>query len=262
MIEVIQVSHGFEAQWGAIPERNLGERSGLSGKSPKGDTSFAQPQRLVLRNLNLTLTEHRIGIIGSNGSGKSTFARLLNGLLVPDRGRVQVEGLDTRQHAKAVRRRVGFVFQNPDHQIVFPTVEEDVAFGLKNLKLGRGEIQQRVTDILNRYGLLEHRHHPAHLLSGGQKQLLAIAAVLVMTPRMVVFDEPTTLLDLKNRNHIQQVLQRLEQPIVVVSHDLELLEDFDRVLVFDDGEVVMDAAPAIALPDYVQRMTVQPMPRS
>ncbi|MGB3492062.1 MAG: ABC transporter ATP-binding protein [Elainellaceae cyanobacterium] len=255
MIEVIQVSHGFEAQWGAIPEFNPQEDV-QTHPMRKGDTGFAQvPQRLVLRNLNLTLSEQRIGIIGSNGSGKSTFARLLNGLIIPDRGKVRIEGLDTRQQAKAVRRRVGFVFQNPDHQIVFPTVEEDIAFGLKNLKLSRGEIQPRVTEILRRYGLLAHRHHPAHLLSGGQKQLLAIAAVLVMAPDMVVFDEPTTLLDLRNRNHIQQVLHSLEQRIIVVSHDLELLRDFDRVLVFDQGEVVMDASPAIAIPDYIQRMT-------
>lgn len=260
MIEVVQVSHGFQALWGSMPEsmgpKSMGNDEGQLRSVGMGDTGFAQvPQRLVLRNLNLVLSEHRIGIIGSNGSGKSTFARLLNGLIIPDRGRVRIEGLDTRHHARAVRRRVGFVFQNPDHQIVFPTVEEDVAFGLKNLRLSRGEIQQRVTDILGRYGLLEHRHHPAHLLSGGQKQLLAIASVLVMAPHLVIFDEPTTLLDLRNRNHIQQVLHGLEQPIVVVSHDLELLKDFDRVLVFDEGEIVMDAAPAIAIPDYVHRMT-------
>lgn len=225
MIEIQQVSHGF------------------------GD-------RPVLKSLSLSLAERRIGIIGSNGSGKTTFARLLNGLVLPTQGRVWVDGLDTRTAAKAVRRKVGFVFQNPDHQIVFPTVEEDLAFGLKNLKLPPQEIHKRVEWALHHYGLEYHRHHPAHLLSGGQKQLLAIAAVLVMAPTYIVFDEPTTLLDLRNRNRIQHLLWQLEQSIIVVSHDLDLLRDFDRILVFDNGAVVMDDVPSVALPYYIDLMAL------
>lgn len=211
--------------------------------------------RPVLESIHVRLNEHRLGIVGSNGSGKSTFARLLNGLLIPDRGRVLVDGIDTRRDAKAVRRKVGFVFQNPDNQIVFPTVEEDIAFGLKNLKLDKATIRQRVDAVLDRYQLNEVRYHPAHLLSGGEKQLLAIAAVLVMQPQYVVFDEPTTLLDLRNRNRIRQVLQDLPQPTIVVSHDLELLKDVERVLVFDTGKIMMDDRPAIALPYYVECMS-------
>ncbi|MGB3518330.1 MAG: ABC transporter ATP-binding protein [Elainellaceae cyanobacterium] len=216
--------------------------------------SHAFGDRRVLHDITVTLTEPRIGVIGSNGSGKSTFARLLNGLIVPDAGWVQVDGLDTRHQAKAVRRRVGFVFQNPDHQIILPTVAEDLAFGLTNLKMKRAEIQQRVDAMLIQYGLKDWRDHPAHLLSGGQKQLLAIAAVLIMQPRYLIFDEPTTLLDLRNRNQIRRILWNLSQPIVVVSHDLDLLQDFDRILLFDNGQIVMDAPPAIALPAYVEQM--------
>jgi biotin transport system ATP-binding protein len=210
--------------------------------------------RLILNQITLTLTEQRVGIVGSNGSGKSTFARLLNGLLIPERGDVWVDTLNTRKHTKAVRRKVGFVFQNPDNQIVFPIVEEDLAFGLKNLKLSKTEIADRINTVLQRYGLEHLRHHPTHLLSGGEKQLLAIAAVLVMHPQYIVFDEPTTLLDLRNRNRIRRTLWELDQPIIVVSHDLELLKDFDRIIVFEAGSVVMDAHPAIALPFYVQQM--------
>ncbi|WP_343327938.1 ABC transporter ATP-binding protein [Leptolyngbya sp. CCY15150] len=217
--------------------------------------SHAFGDRRVLHDITVTLTEPRIGVIGSNGSGKSTFARLLNGLIVPDAGWVRVDGLDTRHQAKAVRRQVGFVFQNPDHQIILPTVAEDLAFGLTNLKMKRAEIQQRVDAMLIQYGLKDWRDHPAHLLSGGQKQLLAIAAVLIMQPRYLIFDEPTTLLDLRNRNHIRRILWNLSQPIVVVSHDLDLLQDFDRILLFDNGQIVMDAPPAIALPAYVEQMT-------
>jgi len=211
-------------------------------------------ERPVLEGLELTLTERRIAVVGGNGSGKSTFARLLNGLLVPERGQVLVEGLDTRRDARAIRRKVGFVFQNPDNQIVLPTVEEDLAFGLKNLKLPRADISARVTAMLRRYGLEDFRHHPAHLLSGGQKQLLALSSVLVMEPRYIVFDEPTTLLDLRNKRRFAQAIHELPQTAIVVSHDLELLRDFDRVLVFDAGRVVVDDVPSVALDAYVRMM--------
>lgn len=211
-------------------------------------------ERPVLEGLELTLTERRIAVVGGNGSGKSTFARLLNGLLVPERGQVLVEGLDTRRDARAIRRKVGFVFQNPDNQIVLPTVEEDLAFGLKNLKLPQADISARVTAMLRRYGLEDFRHHPAHLLSGGQKQLLALSSVLVMEPRYIVFDEPTTLLDLRNKRRFAQAIHELPQTAIVVSHDLELLRDFDRVLVFEAGRVVVDDVPSVALDAYVRRM--------
>lgn len=211
-------------------------------------------ERSVLAGLELTLTERRIAVVGGNGSGKSTFARLLNGLLVPERGQVLVEGLDTRKDARAIRRRVGFVFQNPDNQIVLPTVEEDIAFGLKNLKLPAAAISERVTAVLRRYGLEDFRHHPAHLLSGGQKQLLALSSVLVMEPRYIVFDEPTTLLDLRNKRRLAQAIHELPQTAIVVSHDLELLRDFDRVLVFEAGRVVLDDVPSVALDAYVRMM--------
>lgn len=211
-------------------------------------------ERHVLKGLELTLSERRIAVVGGNGSGKSTFARLLNGLLVPDQGQVLVEGLDTRKEARAIRRKVGFVFQNPDNQIVLPTVEEDIAFGLKNLRLPPADISARVSTILRRYGLEDFRHHPAHLLSGGQKQLLALSSVLVMEPRYVVFDEPTTLLDLRNKRRLAQAIHDMPQTAIVVSHDLELLRDFDRVLVFDEGRVVVDDIPSVALDAYVRMM--------
>ncbi|WP_084536847.1 energy-coupling factor ABC transporter ATP-binding protein [Azospirillum halopraeferens] len=197
-------------------------------------------ERPVLDGIDLTLTQRRIGVVGANGSGKSTLARLLNGLVLPDEGRVLVDGLDTRGDGRAVRRRVGFVFQNPDVQIVFPTVEEDIAFGLKPMKLGAAETARRVDGVLARYGLAGHRHQAAHTLSGGEKQLLAIAAVLVMEPACVVFDEPTTLLDLRNRRRVAEVIGGLAQTAVVVTHDLDLLAGFERVLVLADGRIVAD----------------------
>ncbi|MBY3552448.1 ATP-binding cassette domain-containing protein [Modestobacter lapidis] len=214
----------------------------------------AYGERPVLHDVTLTLAEHRIGVIGGNGSGKSTFARLLNGLVLPTEGQVLVDGLDTRTDLRAVRRRVGFVFQDPDAQIVHPTVAEDVAFGLQNQGVPAEERAVRVAEVLDRYGLAGHADHPAHLLSGGQKQLLAIAGVLVMRPLRVVFDEPTTLLDLANKRRIARVVAELEQDVVVVTHDLDLLAGFDRVVVFAAGRVVADGPPAESVAAYLASM--------
>jgi biotin transport system ATP-binding protein len=145
---------------------------------------------------------------------------------------------------------VGFVFQDPDAQIVHPTVAEDVAYGLDNQGVPTAERAERVAEVLERYGLDGHADHPAHLLSGGQKQLLAIAGVLVMRPARIVFDEPTTLLDLVNTRRVAQVIDELEQQVVVVTHDLDLLDGFDRVLVVDGGRVVEDAPPHTAVAAY------------
>ena len=210
--------------------------------------------RDVLNAVDLTIGERRVGVIGANGSGKSTFARLLNGLLIPDEGTVRVDGIDTREDPKAVRRRVGFVFQNPDNQIVFPIVEEDVAFGLKNLKLPKEEVARKVDAVLRRYRLEHLRGHAAHLLSGGEKQMLAISAVLVMEPRYVVLDEPTTLLDLRNKGLVLEIIRAMEQPVVLVTHDLDQVRDFDRVIVFDEGAVMADGPPDAAVREYVRAM--------
>lgn len=217
--------------------------------------SHAFGERQVLKEISLQLDEKRIGVVGSNGCGKSTFARMLNGLLIPDSGDVIVDGLNTRNNGKAVRRKVGFVFQNPDNQIVFPIVEEDLAFGMKNLRLPKEVIRERIDATLARYDMESFREHPSHLLSGGQKQLMAISGVLVMQPDYIVFDEPTTLLDLRNKKRIAQAIDEMEQKTIVISHDLEFLHDFERVLVFDQGKIAIDDVPSVALPAYIRMMS-------
>jgi biotin transport system ATP-binding protein len=214
----------------------------------------AYGDRVVLAGVDLTLTEARVGVVGANGSGKSTFARLLNGLVVPTQGTVTVDGLDSRSQVRAVRRRVGFVFQDPDAQIVHPTVAEDAGYGLENQGVPADERRARVAEVLDRYGLAGHADHPAHLLSGGQKQLLAIAGVLVMRPARIVFDEPTTLLDLVNARRVAELVAGLPQQVVVVTHQLDLLDGFDRVLVVDGGRVVVDDAPGPAVAAYRRLM--------
>lgn len=215
----------------------------------------AYGERTVLDGIDVTLTERRVGIVGANGSGKSTLARMINGLVVPTSGTVTVDGLDTARKAREVRRRVGFVFTDPDHQIVMPTVAEDVAFSLRRSGLGKDERAERVRRVLADFGLAGHHDHPSHLLSGGQKQLLALAAIMVTEPHVLVADEPTTLLDLRNVELIRRTFTALPQQLVVVTHHLDLLSDFDRVLVVDEGRIVADDAPGPAITHYRNLIT-------
>jgi biotin transport system ATP-binding protein len=206
--------------------------------------------REVLSDLDLSLVEDRIGVIGANGSGKSTLVRLLNGLVVPSAGRVLVDGMDTARDGAGVRRKVAFVFSDPDAQIVMPTVAEDVSFSLRRHGLDKVEVADRVRDVLTRFGLGGHEDQPAHLLSSGQKQLLALASVLVTEPEVLVCDEPTTLLDLRNSRHVADLLEGLPQRVVMVTHDLELLRGWRRVLVIDAGRVVADGPAEQSIGHY------------
>ncbi|BDA83868.1 putative ABC transporter ATP-binding protein [Aureimonas sp. SA4125] len=207
--------------------------------------------RDVLADLTLTLGEKRIGVIGANGSGKSTFARLLNGLLLPTVGQVLVGGLDTARDGKAVRRKVGFVFQNPDSQIVYPSVGEDLAFGLKGRGLSKPEIAARIAGVLESQGLAGSEGRLIHELSGGERQLVALAGVMVMQPEVLVLDEPTTLLDLRNTSRIATAIAAFPGRLVMVTHDLDLLAAFDRVLVFEEGRLHTDAPPNEAIARYL-----------
>ena len=211
-------------------------------------------RRPVLSDVSVTLAEQRIGIIGSNGSGKSTFARLLNALVTPTEGRVTVNGLDTATHAREVRQQVGFCFTNPDAQIVMPTVGEDVAFSLRRTTLSRAEREERVAQALAQFDLEGLAQEPAHTLSGGQKQLLALASILVLRPAVLVCDEPTTLLDLRHARRVHGILTSLPQQLVLVTHHLELVQDLDRVLVFDEGRLAADGPPEDSVAEYRRLM--------
>ncbi|WP_433579400.1 energy-coupling factor ABC transporter ATP-binding protein [Nocardia brasiliensis] len=207
-------------------------------------------ERKVLRGIDLCITERRVGIIGANGSGKSTLARMINGLLTPTSGTVTVDGVDVARKGAQVRRKVGFVFTDPDTQIVMPTVAEDLAFSLRRSGLNKAEVAARVQGMLVRFRLDQHADHPSHLLSGGQKQLLALGAVLIRRPEVIIADEPTTLLDLRNARVVAAALDAMDQQVIVVTHQLALLEGFERVIVIDDGLVAFDGTPAAAVPAY------------
>jgi biotin transport system ATP-binding protein len=218
------------------------------------DVSLSYGEREVLRGISVDLTEHRIGIVGANGSGKSTLARLVNGLVRPSVGTVTVDGLDVARHTRQVRAKVGFLFSDADSQIVMPTVREDLEFSLRGRGLAAVDVASRVDRALVDFGLADHADHPCYLLSGGQKQQLALAAVLLLDPQIIVADEPTTLLDLRNQRRFAQLLAELPQQVLMVSHHVELLTAFDRVLVIDDGRVVADDAPQVAVAAYRRLM--------
>lgn len=218
------------------------------------DVNLVRNDQKILHNLNVLTSEHRIGVIGANGSGKSSFARLLNGLLTPTDGSAKILGYDVKQTPKDVRRQVGFVFQNPDNQIVYPVVSEDIELGLKGMNVPKVERKAKVEEILSRFNLLHLKDRSVHMLSGGEKQMIALSSVLIMQPKMIVFDEPTTLLDLRNRNAVASTIMALEQYVVLVTHDLELLSAFDRVLVFDEGRIAADDSPKEAIAWYKRKM--------
>ena len=221
--------------------------------------SVAFDDTVVLEDINLTLTEQRIGIIGQNGGGKSTLTRLINGLGEPSAGTVTVDQMDVAKQGKKVREKVGFVFSDAENQIVMPNVRDDVAFSLRRFKLPKHERLARVDATLERFGLAEFAERSPHTLSGGQKQLLALAAVMVIDPILIIADEPTTLLDLRNRDRIKREFARLEQQLLVVTHDLEFLRDFDRVICIDDHHIAADGRPAEVIDFYQDLMAQRPL---
>lgn len=207
-------------------------------------------ERVVLSDLNLRLSEDRIGIIGSNGSGKSTLARLINGLVRPCAGFVRLDGQCIEPNKRTLLRRVGFVFQNPENQLVLPIVGEDLLWGLDAKAFSLGQREQKVRAALENLGVSDLLPRSVHTLSGGEKQLVALAGVLVTEPDLIIFDEPTTQLDLRMRNRLVDIIDQLPQQAIVASHDLPLVERMDRVLVIDRGTVAFDGNPQDALAWY------------
>lgn len=207
--------------------------------------------RIALREVSIALDAKRIGVIGSNGSGKSTFARMLNGLVTPTRGTVRVHGLDPVRDGKRLRRQVGFIFSNPDAQIVMPTVTEDLAFSLRGRGLSRSEVAERVVSTLESVDLTANADAPTHGLSSGQKQLLALGAILIGEPDLVVADEPTALLDASNSRRIgNRLLDEMPQQLVLVTHDLRLAARCDIVLRFDRGMLFEHGDPRSVIAHY------------
>ncbi|ASY55555.1 MULTISPECIES: energy-coupling factor ABC transporter ATP-binding protein [Sinorhizobium] len=214
------------------------------------DCSVRFGERVALHPLTLALDERRIGIIGLNGSGKTTFARLINGLVKPTTGHVLVNGLDTVKDDRDVLAEAGFIFQNPQHQLIMPIVSDDIAFGLKNRGLPTHEISSRTEAVLARFGVSHLARRRVHELSGGETQLVAMASVVVTGPKILILDEPTNQLDLRNRRMVAATIDALDEDTIVITHDLGLVEGVERLLLFHEGRLVADGTPEETIGRY------------
>lgn len=210
--------------------------------------------RTLLHETSLVLAERRIALIGANGSGKSTLLRLLNGLVLPTTGRVTVEGHDTAREGRQVRRLVGFIFTDPLAQLVMATPADDVELSLRERIRDRGARRAAAAQMLAERGLGHVADQSVYDLSGGERQLVALTSVLAAQPAIVAADEPTTLLDLRNRDRVRDALAALPQQVVMATHDLEMAAESQRVIVIDDGQVVADADPDSAISAYLGLM--------
>jgi biotin transport system ATP-binding protein len=210
--------------------------------------------RTVLRDITLDLTQSRIGIIGRNGSGKTTLLRLIAGLIAPTSGQVRVAGLDPARERKAILGHLGILFQNPDHQILFPTVIEELTFGLRQKGLTAEQAQQRAGEALHAEGRAGWRDVPCHHLSQGQRQVLCLMAVLLMEPQTILLDEPFAGLDLPTKIRLKRRFADLPQRLITISHDPLAVIACDRVIWLEAGEVRADGEPKVILAQYEAEM--------
>ena len=218
-----------------------------------GDESVVEIPALSGVNVNVKRGEY-VAVLGHNGSGKSTFAKLLNMILTPTVGKIYIEGTDitadnfSEDDVFDIRRKIGMVFQNPDNQLVATIVEEDVAFGPENLGLPREEIRKRVDSSLKLVGMTEYARHAPHKLSGGQKQRVAIAGIIAMRPEVIIFDESTAMLDPRGRREVVDIMERLNKDegitVLNITHYMEEAARAERVIVINDGKVILDGAPS------------------
>lgn len=210
--------------------------------------------RSVLQGVSANLAEGRVGIVGRNGSGKTTLARVIAGLIAPDSGTARIGGIDMARNRRAALASVGLIFQNPDHQIIFPTVLEEIAFGLTQQGRRPGEAEAAAQAMLDRFGKGHWAGAATHSLSQGQKQLLCLMAVLAMRPGVVVMDEPFSGLDIPTRMQLMRYLGGIAAQVVMVTHDPGQLRGFDRILWLDQGQLVADGPPGEVLPRFEAQM--------
>ncbi len=216
---------------------------------------YTEEDDWILKGIDFSLQAGEwVTILGGNGSGKSTFAKLLNGLLVPNKGHISLFGVtpQTDDEIWRVRQRVGMIFQNPENQIVAMTVEDDVAFGLENLGVDPDEMEQRIDQVLEQLGIKEFRHREPHKLSGGQKQRLAIAGVLAMRPEVMIFDESTSMLDPQGTEDVLAIMKNLQQQgisIIHITHEMDEVYYCDRAIVFKQGKIIKMGNPREVLSD-------------
>ena len=210
--------------------------------------------KTVLDAITLELTEARVGVVGRNGSGKSTLARAISGLIRPEQGRISINGIDVLNDRKSALSAVGILFQNPDHQIIFPTVEEEISFGLRQLGQSKADATAKTGEILGSFGKSDWAKRPVSTLSQGQRHLVCLMSVLAMAPSVIILDEPFSGLDIPTTRALQKRLNQLDQTLIHITHDPAVITDYDRVLWIEGGKIIADGAPEVVLPEYLRVM--------
>lgn len=218
------------------------------------DVSYSLEGKSLFEGLSLRITEQRVALIGRNGSGKSTLSRLICGLAPPQEGAITINDVDVLANREKAIRTIGLIFQNPDHQIIFPTVEEEVAFGLESLLGNKKAAKDEARAFLARFGRLDWAERNTFALSQGQRHLVCLMAVLAMQPAVILLDEPFAGLDMPTTHRLFAWLQSLEQQIVLVTHDIEQIRAFDRVIWIEQGQIAGDGTPDDVLPAYKAAM--------
>lgn len=218
------------------------------------NVSLSLNARKLLNGVSLDIQEQRVGVIGRNGSGKTSFARMLCGLLAPSSGRVRVNGNDLFKHRAAALKTVGILFQNPDHQIIFPSVLEELSFGLMQQGQRKAEAMQNVTKILQQFDRLDWAERTIATLSHGQRHLVCLLSVLAMAPPLLVLDEPFAGLDLPTKTYLQNLLYGLNQSVLHITHDLQALAEYERVIWLEKGQVAGDGLPKNIIPAFENAM--------
>ena len=216
--------------------------------------TYKYGDRTALSDISLELTERRIAIVGRNGSGKSTLAQAICGLIKPDTGKVMVNNVDVLNDRSEALNTVGIIFQNPDHQIIFPTVIEEIGFGIRQLGVSKQDAKTRSLEVLKRFNRTDWADRPVSGFSQGQRQLICLMSVIAMAPKVIVLDEPFSGLDIPTKRALQKRFVGLEQTLIHITHDPELVRDYDRLIWIENGEVTADGTPDTVLPDFLSAM--------
>ncbi len=233
--------------------RDFGGRKGSYSIS-LDNVSLGMAGRTVLDRITAEIEQHRVGIVGLNGSGKSTLARIVGGLEAPSSGTVRLNGSDPFRDRHAAIRTVGMVFQNPDHQIIFPTVIEEMSFGPINLGMAKADAQRSAQRLLKRFGKPGWGERLVHQLSQGQRHLVCLLAILIMEPELLVLDEPFTGPDRPTARRLHRLLDEVGQAVIMITHETELLSGYDRIIWLDRGRIRRDGPPGAVLDEFDREM--------
>ncbi|MGM0560941.1 MAG: energy-coupling factor ABC transporter ATP-binding protein [Pseudomonadota bacterium] len=210
--------------------------------------------RVVLQEIDLSIPQVRVALVGRNGSGKSTLGRVMKGLIRPENGQVSVHGLDPAARSFEALSVAGYLFQNSDHQILCPSVLEEISFGLRENGWSRAAAEKESLDLMRRHGIGDWGERAVASLSEGQRRLVCLLAILVMTPRALILDEPFTGLDIPTRRRLESFIGRLPQQVVTISHEPDALWQYDRVIWLEEGRLYADGTPDQVLPGFLEAM--------